>query len=460
MERPRKRPEIKVKSLAMTWIVIGAFFVVITVADMISPYNMTYYQEQQLLDEARDRILKIRRDTVELDFGVGNASKTVQIIQDTHAFKFGANSIFYNRIYNDDWTYNDTLNQKYAEYFSRMFNYATLPFYMKTYNEFNPILASWQQTLHNITDWVKSFNATPKGHPIIWQKPGQIPDQIEFNTNASYREEWTLQHIENLLNNHTDIEIWDLVNEMTHIQNILLGDTAVETWEKALARARSVRPNATFIVNEFDTIQPGDASSTSNDAGRFYDFVEEIIEDGYAPDVLGFQGHEWITGWLPLQDIIDTFDSFGEFKIPCHVTEFDTASKGYYSMDRTTRRGLATDETQAECAATVYTMLFSHPAIEAITWWSFYWDQAWQPERGLYMMDKDGRILPIYDTLFDLIHVQWNSSTTITLDDQGKCGFTGFYGNYTAKIENSSTSFSIVDNRTVNERPWTIGDVG
>ncbi|MBD3186718.1 hypothetical protein GF325_07835, partial [Candidatus Bathyarchaeota archaeon] len=309
------------KIVAIAWMGLMVSMLSVSIMDMITPCTVTCFREQQLIKEARERILEVRRGTSVLDFGPGNASKMVYLRQVSHDFKFGCNAFFYNRIYNDDWSYNETLNQEYSTHFSKMFNYATLPFYMKVYNEFNPDLENWQQTLENMTDWVKSFNATPKGHPLIWQIPNQVPDQVEYHPNASYREEWTLQHLGTVLLNHTGIDTWDLLNEMTHVKNLLLGDTAVETWEKALDKARAVRPDATFIANEYETIQPGDAATSGTDATSFYEFVETVVAHGYAPDVLGFQGHEWISGWIPLQDVIDTFDSFGRFKIPCQVSE-------------------------------------------------------------------------------------------------------------------------------------------
>jgi GH35 family endo-1,4-beta-xylanase len=442
------------------WMLISVAFLAFTVIDSITPYDVwAWSEDERLLVEARSRIQVVRRGNVTLDFGAGNTSKTVTIEQVTHAFKFGCEGFFYNRTYTGG-AFNTTLNETYTSHFSRLFNYATLPFYIKNYNEFFSGLASLQNTLHEMTAMLEAANITVKGHPIIWQITNQMPDQVEFSTNATYRKEWTEQHIANVLLNHTDIKIWDLVNEMTHVRNLLLGSTGVETWENAVAKARSVRSDCTFIANDFDTIQPGDAATSSDDAGVFYDFIERVVADGYAPDALGFQGHEWMTAWVPMKDIVDTFDSFGHFKIPIHITEYDPGSKEYYGGSRSIRRGPMTEASQAELVTKAYTMFFSHPAVDAITWWSFIEDPAWRPELGDYMMSRDGRVLPVYDALYDLIHVQWNSTRTLTLDSLGRCDFTGFYGNYTATVQGSApVQFAIVDTRTPLQRPWTTQDV-
>jgi len=118
-----------------------------------------------------------------------------------------------------------------------------------------------------------------------------------------------------------------------------------------------------------------------------------------------------------------------------------------------------TEASQTELATKAYTMFFSHPAVDAVTWWSFIEDPWWRPELGDYMMSSNGRVLPVYDALYDLIHVQWNSSTTVTLDGAGRYNFTGFYGNYTATVAGSPpVPFAIVDTRTPSQRPWTTRD--
>ncbi len=438
----------------MAWLIAVVGAAGFTCIDLASPFSFRYFQEEEAMNEARDRIMTVRRGTVEIDFGLEHAGKEVMIIQRSHQFLFGANAFFLNQITNA------TLKEEGKRLFASLFNYATLPFYMKQYNGFNPNLGTWQDALRAMTAWLHSANITVKAHPVIWQIAGQIPDEIEYNTTGDERQAFTTDHIQTILGNHTDIKTWDLVNEMTHVKNVLLGSTASETWKNALSVARASRPDCTFIANEYETIQAGNAATAANDAGVFYDFVENIIEDGYAPDAIGFQAHEFMNAWLPVQDILDTFDSFGTFKIPCHVTEFDAGSSGYYSGGRTIRRGLMTEQSQADLATRAYTVMFSHPAVHAITWWAFYRDLYWMPERGNYIMDGDGRVLPVYEALYDLIHVQWNSSGKYILDNLGRMSVTGFYGNYSARVDvHTGREFAITDNRAADERPWQLAEI-
>jgi endo-1,4-beta-xylanase len=387
MSRPAGS-ERRYKTFGAAWMLISVAFLAFTAIDNITPYNVwAWSEDEHLLAEARGRILAVRRGSMAIDLGPGNAGKTVAIEQVSHAFKFGSNAFSYNNTYTGG-PFNATLNETYTSHFRQLFNYATLPFYMGGY-------AARQAKLKEMTAMLQAANITVKGHPIIWQLTNQMPDDVEFSTNASYRTAWTDQYIGNVLLNHTDIKIWDLVNEMTHVRNILLGSTAIETWENAVSKARSVRGDCTFIANEFSTIQPGDAATSSNDANVFYKFVERVVADGYAPDALGFQGHEWMTAWVPMKDIVDTFDSFGRFKIPIHITEFDPGSKEYYGGSRSIRRGPMTEASQAELATKAYTMFFSHPAVDAITWWAFMEDPWWR----LYDVGRRARLAHIRCTL-------------------------------------------------------------
>ena len=109
--------------------------------------------------------------------------------------------------------------------------------------------------------------------------------------------------------------------------------------------------------------------------------------------------------------------------------------------------GVITEQSQPEYAYRTYITLFSHPAVQAITWWDFAntsyylehgWNAGWQGLSGGYMMDSSGRLLPVYNTLYNLIHVTWNSTSSVQLDASGSTHFTGFYGSYSATFSDRS----------------------
>ena len=76
-----------------------------------------------------------------------------------------------------------------------------------------------------------------------------------------------------------------------------------------------------------------------------------------------------------------------------------------------------------------YTVLFSHPAVEAITWWDFTDQGAWQRAPAGFLRN-DLSPKPAYDKLKSLIKDKWWTKTKVTLAAGGKASFRGFFGQY------------------------------
>ena len=74
-------------------------------------------------------------------------------------------------------------------------------------------------------------------------------------------------------------------------------------------------------------------------------------------------------------------------------------------------------------------MLYSHPAVEAITWWDFSDRQAWQrAPAGFLRSDMSPK--PAYETLRRLVRDQWWTRVTETTDAQGRVSTRGTPGDY------------------------------
>jgi hypothetical protein len=83
----------------------------------------------------------------------------------------------------------------------------------------------------------------------------------------------------------------------------------------------------------------------------------------------------------------------------------------------------------------VYTILFSHPAVQAITWWDFSDKNAWQgAPAGLVRSDMTPK--PAYDELKRLIKGKWWTETTLTTGPDGRASFRGFLGEYRVAVTN------------------------
>lgn len=78
-----------------------------------------------------------------------------------------------------------------------------------------------------------------------------------------------------------------------------------------------------------------------------------------------------------------------------------------------------------------YTVLFSHPAVEAITWWDFSDQGAWQGAPAGFVRE-DMSPKPAYQALLKLIKDKWWTRTEVEIGSQGEARFRGFYGDYRA----------------------------
>ena len=88
---------------------------------------------------------------------------------------------------------------------------------------------------------------------------------------------------------------------------------------------------------------------------------------------------------------------------------------------------------QAEMTRDFYTLAFSHPQVESITWWTITDLDPW---RGMPsgLLNVDGEPKPVYHVLDELINQQWNTSEEGELSDQAMVEFRGFYGSYEVSV--------------------------
>jgi hypothetical protein len=74
-------------------------------------------------------------------------------------------------------------------------------------------------------------------------------------------------------------------------------------------------------------------------------------------------------------------------------------------------------------------MVFSHPAVEALTWWDFSDRGAWQGAPAGFVR-KDMSPKPAYEVLQRLVKDKWWTKTTATTDAGGVARFRGILGDY------------------------------
>ena len=164
---------------------------------------------------------------------------------------------------------------------------------------------------------------------------------------------------------------------------------------------------------------------------------------------IGIQSHQH-QGYWGLDKLNNVLERFSRFGLPIHFTENTLISGDImpahivdlndWQVDSwpSTPEG---EERQAREIAEMYTALFSHPLVEAITTWDFN-DGAWlKAPSGLVRLDNTEK--PAYFALQKLIHGDWETHETLTADEEGYLTLEGFKGDYTLKAGNGSASVTL-----------------
>jgi len=383
--------------------------------------------KDRILDEADKRIEKFRKGDIVLRILSPHGKPvedtiTLEIKQTNHKFLFGCNIFRLNRCRTPE----DNID--YERHFAELLNFATLPFYWWNYERQRgqPDDARTDE----IVRWCKAHNVTTKGHPLAWNRnqPPWLSDDPEAAMQAQLnRVRRCVQRFKN------DIDIWDVVNEATHYDRPQCKEQAPKLTEaisrmgvgeyvrQAFKTAREANPKARLIINDYRT-----------DPSYAEKIISQLVDENGQPlyDCLGIQSHMHRNYW-GAQQAWDICERFAKFVKPLHFTETTVVSgprtkQGWHTTPEGEKR-------QAEQVSEFYRVLFSHPAVEAITWWDFTDQGAWQgAPAGLVRADMTPK--PAYQQLMHLIKGKWWTKTEAKVEADSKARFRGFFGQYKVTV--------------------------
>ncbi|HUT37510.1 MAG TPA: endo-1,4-beta-xylanase [Planctomycetota bacterium] len=338
-----------------------------------------------------------------------------------HEFKLGANAFRIGAIEDA------ALQAAYYERFAALLNYATLPFYWGGYE---PEKGKTQEDrLDTMAEWCHSHRITAKGHPLVWHEvfprwaeampdPGVLALQERRVKEIVYRFQGR-------------IDLWDVVNEATVSARF---DNAVGRWMKAQGAAKCVadalrwadgsNPKAVLLYNDF------------NVSPDFEKLVQALLDAKAPVRTLGIQSHMHKGTW-PIERVWSVCDTYARFGLPLHFTEATVLSGDLKKPDDNDWHRRRDDwhstpdgeKAQLDYGQQFYTVLFSHPAVEAVTWWDFSDNGAWQgAPAGL--VRKDMAPKPLYDWLVEAFHARWTTNAKVTADAAGAAKLRCFFGDH------------------------------
>jgi GH35 family endo-1,4-beta-xylanase len=240
------------------------------------------------------------------------------------------------------------------------------------------------------------------------------------------------------------INIWDVVNEAVdpyaardplnwkgnRLEKAFQRIGTVRMIKDMFTAARTANPQATLLINDY-RIEP-----------RYKDLLDLLRNNGKSIyDAIGIQSHMHDGVWSS-QKLWDICEEYARFGVPLHFTETTIVSgKRLGPGENWGPTDPSLEEKQAKEAERFYAILFGHPAVEAITWWDFTDQGAWQGAAAGFLR-KDLSPKPIYAVLKRLIREDWWTKTRLQTDKSGIGRLRTFYGNYQIVVNKDGLSAS------------------
>lgn len=286
---------------------------------------------------------------------------------------------------------------EYDRRLRELFNFATLGLY---WQGFEPQAGQPNFARSDgIVDWLERSQITPKGHPLVWFHPAGIPDWLR---NQPYEQVKPLiqQRIRQVVQRYGDrIPYYDVINEANLVPwaNELNYSQAqlLELSQLATRTVGESHPSVRRIINLFGLWAeyiPQAAADLPADRRPLspYQYLQNCLTAGVSFEVIGIQLY------YPNQDMFEIdrqLDRFSQLGKPIHITELGVSSAATIDPQAIIPqpRGLWhapwSEAIQADWIEQFYTLCYSKPYIQAVSWWDLHDRGHFWPHGGLLRAD-------------------------------------------------------------------------
>ncbi len=368
--------------------------------------------------------------------------RKVRMTLKNHEFKFGCNIFWFSEMLKPglDPERREKL-EKLWESWSGVFNFGTLPFYQGSY-EPKEGETKEEETLR-AAKFLSEHGIQLKGHPLCWHT---VAAKWLMNKTVDEVLENQLFRIKREISAFKDyVTMWDVINEVVIMPVFTAEENAITPLCQKMGRvglikalfdrAHEIDPNATLLLNDFNTSE------------KYKELIADCLDAGVDINVIGIQSHQH-QGFWGLEKLGEVLERFESFKKPIHFTENTFVSGDLmppHIVDLndwqvpewpTTPEG---EDRQANDLMTMLDELFAHPLVEAFTNWDFR-DGAWLgAPAGLVRLD--GSHKPSYEALKQRVKHDWHTDVTLQSDENGVVTLNGFRGEYEAECDGMKAKF-------------------
>lgn len=376
------------------------------------------------------------------------AGQQVQIDQVSHQFLFGCGAFDAVAMMKTQDEKRHAFLRERMEKWLGLFNYGTLPFYWGRYEPAEGQTA-FVETMA-AAKWLRETGVQVKGHPLCWHT-ACAPWLMQYSNEEILRRQLARIH-RDVTAYKGVIDMWDVINEVVimpvfdkydnAITRICKEKGRITLVKEVFAAAKESNPDTVLLINDFNT-------SVSYEI-----LLEGLLEAGVPISAIGIQSHQH-QGYWGLEKLNDVLGRFSRFGLPIHFTE-NTLISGEimpahivdlndWQVDSwpSTPEG---EERQARQIAEMYSTLFAHPLVEAITTWDFN-DGCWLKAPSGFVRE-DNSEKPAYHALQKLIHGDWETHETLTTDGEGYLSFMGFKGEYLIALNGRAVPLKLDQDRT------------
>ena len=346
------------------------------------------------------------------------AGKKIKAEQKKHEFLHGSNIFMLDELESEE------KNEKYKEAFKDAFNEATLPFY---WSDLEPVQGKprfekdspkvYRRPAPDLClEYCEKYGITPKAHCLTYFN--FQPDWVSKTDIRDMKQKLEIRY-KALAERYADrINGWEVINELFCTQppwskNAFFVSDDVLDWNFKLAE--KYFPSNELIINEASQVWKWWHFAYTRSG--YYQMIKNGLDKGLRIDTIGMQYHVFdrapneknnVTDMYnpkALFSVLDTYEKLGK---PLQVTEITIPAYSDTAED---------EKIQAELIENLYSIWFSHKAVEAVIYWNLVDGYAaWAPQGdmtvgenifrgGLLRFDMSKK--PAYDMIKHLFTERW-----------------------------------------------------
>ena len=375
---------------------------------------------------------------------------TVTVRQKTHAFRFGANLFMLDELETPE------KNRIYKERFPALFNMATLPFYWDALEptEGKPRYAKESERIYRrpapdlCIEFCEKHGIEPREHALAYEN--FFPKWLYGADVETIKAALERRYAEISACYADKIPTIEVTNEMFWERGKTAFYEDPDYVEWCFRLAEKYFPNNQLVIND---ATPWGWYGNCRTTDPYYAYTEATLLKGARIDAIGMQFHMFISRekeyeetrpYYDPEKLYAHMDMFSRFGKPLQITEITVPSYSWEKED---------EEIQADILEYLYSIWFSHPAVEQIVYWNLIdgYAHVWDPDPAVIAASQGNMTLgenyyhggllrfdlsekPAFRTIRDLFQKEWHTEVTAQTDASGALSFRGFYGDYEVTV--------------------------